>query len=103
MTREELIEFAMWLDEGTDYFGKSYIEVKTDEWLGIKAKNIAAKPVLADSFHGRDADDAANIEEAKKIWNDQSRATRKLDAVKFLMTKQWGLKQAHDYCRENFG
>lgn len=46
MTREELIEFAMWLDEGTDYFGKSYIEVKTDEWLGIKAKNIVAKPVL---------------------------------------------------------
>ena len=44
MTREELIEFASWLDEGTDYFGKSYIEVKTDEWL----KNIVAKPVLCD-------------------------------------------------------
>ena len=49
MTREELIEFATWLDEGTDYFGKSYIEVKTDEWLQMKAKNIAAKPVLCDS------------------------------------------------------
>lgn len=46
MTREELIEFAMWLDEGTDYFGRSYIEVKADEWLEIKGKNIVAKPVL---------------------------------------------------------
>ncbi len=33
MTREELIKFAMWLDEGTEYFGKSYIERKTDEYL----------------------------------------------------------------------
>jgi len=49
MTREELIEFATWLDEGTDYFGKSYIEVKTDEWLQMKAENIVAKPVLGDS------------------------------------------------------
>jgi len=38
MTREQLIEFAMWLDEGTEYFGKTYIETKADEWVGIKSK-----------------------------------------------------------------
>jgi hypothetical protein len=36
MTREELIEFALWLDEATEYFGKSYIERKTDEYLWMK-------------------------------------------------------------------
>jgi hypothetical protein len=36
MTREELIKFALFLDEGTEYFGKSYIERKTDEYLWIK-------------------------------------------------------------------
>jgi hypothetical protein len=40
MTREELIEFAMWLHEGTEYFGKSYIERKTDEYLRMKSKVI---------------------------------------------------------------
>jgi hypothetical protein len=36
MTREELIEYALWLDEGTEYFGKVYIEFKTDEYLRMK-------------------------------------------------------------------
>jgi hypothetical protein len=47
MTREELIDFAKWLDDGTDYFGESYIQVKTDEY--IKAKNIVVKADVSGS------------------------------------------------------
>ena len=43
MNKKELIELAMFLDEGTDYFGKSYIETKADEWVG----NIADKPAVS--------------------------------------------------------
>jgi hypothetical protein len=33
MTREELIEFAKYLDEGCDLLGSGYIESRTDEYL----------------------------------------------------------------------
>ena len=45
MTREELIEFAKYLDEGCNLLGEGYIESKTDEYL----QNVANKNfVLAD-------------------------------------------------------
>jgi len=94
MKRQELIDFATWLDEGTDYFGKNYIEAKTDEYLRLHAAKS--------DFVGRDEADASNIEEARKIWQDKNRPTRKLDAVKYLMSKGWGLKNAHEYCTLNF-
>jgi YgiT-type zinc finger domain-containing protein len=45
MTREELIEFAKYLDEGCDLLGEGYIESRTDEYLQkVANKNF----VLAD-------------------------------------------------------
>jgi hypothetical protein len=45
MTREELIEFAKYLDEGCNLLGEGYIESRTDEYLQKAAnKNF----VLAD-------------------------------------------------------
>jgi|LakMenEpi03Aug12_release.lakeMendotaPanAssembly.Ray.scaffolds.fasta_scaffold1387197_2 hypothetical protein len=45
MTREELIEFAKYLDEGCNLLGEGYIESRTDEYLQkIANKNF----VLAD-------------------------------------------------------
>ena len=45
MTREELIEFAKYLDEGCDLLSEGYIESRTDEYLQkVANKNF----VLAD-------------------------------------------------------
>jgi hypothetical protein len=50
MTRQELIEFAMWLDEATEYFGKSYIERKTDLYL----KGIGYEKYIKGLQHHKD-------------------------------------------------
>lgn len=42
------------------------------------------------------------IQFAKMMWNETDNKSRKLDTVKFLMSKGYGLKQAHDFCKENF-
>lgn len=48
MTREQLIEFANFLDEGCDLLGKGYIESKTDEWLQkVANKNIVLSDVIS--------------------------------------------------------
>ena len=68
------------------------------EW---KVKKISFNLPVSQNFHGRDEEDSAVIEEAKKIWTTEHQG--KLKAVKHLMAHGWGLKVAHDYCRENFG
>lgn len=93
------------LDNTDDVIEKSLvIEMVNDLKMLVneaqtEVKNISSKPMLADSFVGRDEDDSLAISEAKTLWNDK----KKLDAVKRLMRDGWGLKVAHDYCQQNFG
>jgi hypothetical protein len=49
MTREELIEFAKYLDEGCDLLGEGYIESRTDEFLQkMTNKNMKTKKEILD-------------------------------------------------------
>lgn len=46
MTREQLIEFATFIEGGSELLGKEYIESKTDEWLEKQAnKNLVQSDV----------------------------------------------------------
>jgi hypothetical protein len=61
MTREELIEYAMWLDEGTEYFGKGYIEFKTDEYLRIKGVSNEQNMICQHPYNSIIAEDNSEI------------------------------------------
>lgn len=79
-------------------YAKEYHESK------VKKLNIPdVMAMSADSFVGRDEEDAKVIAEAKKMWSDTEIPQRKLKAVKYMMEHGWGLKVAHDYCQKNFG
>jgi hypothetical protein len=80
-----------------DYMTKRQIELALPRLVNLISVNVP----VSRSFHGRDEEDSAVIEEAKKIWTTEHQG--KLKAVKHLMAHGWGLKVAHDYCRENFG
>lgn len=45
MKRSELIAFVSWLDEGTRYYGKEYLQRKTDEWLGFNRSGNCKHPM----------------------------------------------------------
>ena len=52
MTREELIEFAKYLDEGCNLLGEGYIESRTDEYLQkVANKNFALADVSGECLH----------------------------------------------------
>ena len=71
------------------------------EYALEQVKTLSSNPTVSGSFHGRDEEDAKVIAEAKRIWTEEHQG--KLKAVKYMMENGWGLKVAHDYCRENFG
>lgn len=63
MTREQLIEFANFLDEGCDLLGKGYIESKTDEWLQkVANKNFALADVSGRSEQLSNSCECDNVE-----------------------------------------
>lgn len=78
----------------------SNIEPLVDDYLS--SRNIGNTNVSR-SFLGRDESDAGDIDFAKQLWSNKELKTGKLQAVKYLTTKGWGLKVAHEYCLANFG
>ena len=120
MTKHELAE---WLHDNYEQIAKSE-KWQTQEITRVKFEDLPAEnkstmlaladrmlntfnfitsnTMLADSFVGRDEEDAKVIAEAKKMWSDTEIPQRKLKAVKYMMEHGWGLKVAHDYCQQNF-
>ena len=86
MTKEELIEI---------------IKHNSPEEAANEILKLSLNVPVSRSFHGRDEEDSEVIAEAKRIWQTEHQG--KLKAVKHMMANGWGLKVAHDYCRENFG
>ena len=75
MTKEELIEI---------------IKHNSPEEAAHEILKLSLNVPVSRSFHGRDEEDSAVIEEAKKIWTTEHQG--KLKAVKHLMGSRLGFE-----------
>ncbi len=87
MNREQLIEFATFLDDA-NLLGENHIKLRVDQWLE-KLNGGYSETVSQNVFNGRNVKDTQNIQEARKIFNEATGTVgnRKFATIKFLKSK----------------